>query len=163
MENREDALRIGSGFHVALSAALVGLWAMGASAAPDPYVGSWKKNVAESMGMPDPKGQEITEIRRHDTVLDFTWSGVSSDGRKDTFSYSGPVDGKEKALPGGDGLRGAMIRTPEGVIEGKLWAKDGSSEDKFCILSDPKRLTCFATYTDSAGKVSLFKEVFDKM
>lgn len=56
-----------------------------------------------------------------------------------------------------------MIATPEGVIESKLWSKDGSLEDKFCILSAPTRLTCFATLTDASGKKSIFKEVFDKV
>ena len=42
----------------------------GALAASNPYVGTWKKNAAESSGMSDPAGQETTVIRRHDTVLD---------------------------------------------------------------------------------------------
>ena len=43
-----------------------------------------------------------------------------------------------------------------------LWFPDGSSEEKYCILTGPTRLTCFATYTDAAGESSLFKQVFDK-
>ena len=144
------------------AAMLAGLWSAGALAAPNAYVGTWKKNVAESFGMSDPSGQETTVIRRHDTVLDYSWTGTGSDGKTETFSYSGPVDGKEQTLPGGMGLRGAMIPTPSGVIEAKLWGPDGSLEDKFCILSAPRKLTCFATFTDGKGKVSLFKEVFDR-
>jgi len=112
--------------------------------------------------MADPGGSEIVVIRRHDSVLDYTWTGAGSDGKTETFSYAGPVDGKEQKLPGDSGLRGAMIPTPDGVIEGKLWFPGGGVEDKYCILTSPKRLTCFATFTDSAGKASLFKEVFDK-
>jgi len=118
--------------------------------------------VAESFGMSDPSGAETTVIRRHDTILDYTWTGTGSDGKTETFSYSGPVDGKDQTLPGGMVLRGAMIPTPSGVIEAKLWGPDGSLEDKFCILSAPRKLTCFATFTDGKGKVSLFKEVFDR-
>jgi len=145
-----------------LIAAAFGLSSAGALAADNPYVGTWKKNAAESFGMADPTGQETTVIRRHDTVLDYTWTGTGSDGKTETFSYSGKVDGKEQMLPGDSGLRGAMIATPSGVIEAKLWGPDGSLEDKFCILSAPRKLTCFATFTDGKGKVSLFKEVFDK-
>ncbi len=144
------------------AAALVMSWTAVAPAASNPYVGTWKKNAAESFGMSDPGGQETTVIRRHDTVLDYTWTGTGSDGKTETFSYSGKVDGKEQMLPGDSGLRGAMIATPSGVIEGKLWGADGSLEDKYCILSAPRRMTCFATFTDGKGKVSLFKEVFDK-
>jgi len=146
----------------ASAAVLTSSWAAGEPAAPNPYVGTWTKNTVESIGMPDPGGSETTEIRRHDTVLDYTWTGVGSDGKKETFSYSGKVDGKRRALPGDAGLEGAMIETPSGVIEARLWSKDGSLEDKFCILSAPRKLTCFATTTDPAGKVSLFKEVFDR-
>jgi len=49
----------------------------------------------------------------------------------------------------------------ESVLEPR-WGPDGSLEDKFCILSAPGKLTCFATFTDGKGKVSLFKEVFDR-
>jgi hypothetical protein len=141
---------------------LTGLWPTVGTGATASQVGIWKKNAAESLNMADPGGSETVEIRRHDNVLDYTWTGTGSDGKTETFSYAGPVDGKAQKLPGDTGLRGAMIPTPDGVIEGKLWFPDGSIEDKYCILTTPRRLTCFATFTDSAGKTSLFKEVFDK-
>ena len=141
---------------------LTGLWSAVGIGGPASQVGTWKKNAAESLNMADPGGSETVVIRRHDTVLDYTWTGTGSDGKTETFSYAGPVDGKEQKLPGDSGLRGAMIPTPDGVIEGKLWFPDGGVEDKYCILTAPKKLTCFATFTDGAGKTSLFKEVFDK-
>ena len=141
---------------------LICLWPAMRAKATASQVGTWKKNAAESLNMADPGGSETVVIRRHDTVLDYTWTGTGSDGKTETFSYSGPVDGKEQKLPGDSGLRGAMIPTPDGVIEGKLWFPDSGVEDKYCILTAPKKLTCFATFTDGAGKTSLFKEVFDK-
>jgi hypothetical protein len=141
---------------------LTGLWSTEGIGATASQVGTWKKNAAESLNMADPGGSETVVIRRHDTELDYTWTGTGSDGKTETFSYAGPVDGKEQKLPGDSGLHGAMIPTPDGVIEGKLWFPDGGVEDKYCILTAPRRLTCFATFTDSAGTASLFKEVFDK-
>ena len=129
---------------------------------PSSYLGTWKKNSAESIGMSDPSGSEVVVITRHDSVLAYTWTGTTSDGKTETFSYSGAVDGKIRPLPGNADLRGAMILTPSGIVEGKLWAADGSLEDKFCFLTTPRKMTCFATFTDGAGKVSLFKEVFEK-
>lgn len=125
-------------------------------------VGTWVHNARESINMPDPGVSETVEIRRYDSVLDYTWTGISKDGEKSSFSYSSPADGEVRELPGSEGLRGSMTRTPSGVIDAKLWFPDGSSEDKFCILSGPMRLTCFATFVDSAGKTSLFKQIFDK-
>ena len=125
-------------------------------------VGTWVHNPHESVNMPDPGTSETVEIRRYDSVLDYTWTGIGKDGEKSTFSYSSPADGEVRELPGFEGLRGSMTRTPSGIIDAKLWFPDGSWEDKYCILSSPTRLTCFATYADAAGKISLFKQVFDK-
>ena len=149
---------------IACMAALIltGLWPAAGIGATASQVGTWKKNAAESLNMADPGGSETVVIRRHDTVLDYTWTGTGSDGKTETFSYAGPVDGKEQKLPSDSGLRGAMIPTPDGVIEGKLRFPDGGVEDKYCILTTPKKLTCFATFTENDGKTSLFKEVFDK-
>lgn len=147
------------------SAAVVmaGLSAVSAAAAePGDFVGTWKKNVAESIGMMDPAGQETTIIRRYDTVLDYTWLGVNSTGESSTFSYSGAVDGNIRMLPGDAKLRGLMTKTPSGVIQAKLWFADGDVEEKYCILSAPGKMTCFATFTAAKGDKSLFKEVFDK-
>ena len=112
--------------------------------------------------MPDPEARETVVIRRHDSVLDYTWTGIAGDGTKSTFSYASPADGKVRELPGSEGRRGSMTRTPSGVIEAKLWFPDRSWEEKYCLLSSPTRLTCFATYADGAGRRSLFKQIFDK-
>jgi hypothetical protein len=125
-------------------------------------VGTWVHNAQESINKPDPDEAQTVEIRRYDTVLDYTWTGVAKGGKTSTFSYSMAADGVVRALPGSDGLRGSMTRTPSGVIEAKLFFPDGASEEKFCLLSAPTRLTCFATYVDSTGKTSLFKQIFDK-
>ena len=125
-------------------------------------VGTWIHNKKESINMPDPGASETVEIRRYDSLLDYTWTGVSTSGEKSTFSYSMAADGKLRTLPGSEGLRGSMTPTPSGVIEAKLLFPDGSSEEKYCILTSSTRLTCFATFVDSAGKTSLFKQIFDK-
>jgi len=131
------------------------------TAVPD-YVGTWVMNPAESIGLSQPDRKEVFVLRRQDAVLDYTWTGTPPGGETQTFSYSGPVDGNEHPLPGNTGLRGAFIATPSGIVESKLWLGDVLLEDKFCLMSAPRKLTCFATATDEAGKVYLFKEVFDK-
>jgi hypothetical protein len=146
----------------ALSAAACLLAARASAGDAPSQVGLWEHNARESINMPDPDVAETVEIRRYDSVLDYTWTGVAKDGTKSTFSYASPADGEVRELPGFPGLRGSMTRTPSGIIDAKLWFPDGSLEDKFCILSTPTRLTCFATYSDQAGKVSLFKQIFDK-
>jgi hypothetical protein len=126
------------------------------------HVGTWKKNAAESINMADPKYQETVVVRQAGRVLDFTWTGVSADGKTDTFSYSGKVDGKEKPLPGKMGIIGTLTATPDGITRSVLRYKDGSTEDKMCILTVPDKLICYATFVDAQGKTSIFKEVFDR-
>jgi hypothetical protein len=131
------------------------------TAQPD-YRGTWVMNPAESVGLSHPERAEVVVLRRQDTVLDYTWTGTPPGGEVQTFSYSGPVDGKVHDLPGNTGLRGAFIPTPSGIVESKLWLGDVLLEDKFCLMSAPRKMTCFATATDEAGKQYLFKEVFDQ-
>ncbi len=151
---------------LALPATLVGaVWlSAGFASAGDAAskVGTWVYNPHESINMPVPDEAQIVEIRRNDTVLDYTWTGVTKDGKTSTFSHSMAPDGVARPLPGSDGLRGSMTRTPSGVIEAKLFFPDGSSEEKFCLLSAPTRQTCFAAYVDRAGKASLVKQIFEK-
>ena len=126
------------------------------------HVGEWKKNLAESVNMPDPGYQETVLVRRADSILDFTWTGVSADGKTDTFSYSGKVDGKEKKLPGKMGIYATMTATADGITRSILKFSDGSSEDKMCVLVTRAKMICYATLTN-AGKETLYKEVFDKV
>ncbi len=149
--------------HLVLLLAFACLGAGTAAAADAPSsVGTWEHNRKESIGMPDPEQRETVEIRRYDSVLDYTWTGAAADGTTSTFSYASPADGKVRELPGSPGLRGSMTRTPSGIIEAKLWFPDGAWEEKYCLLSSPTRLTCFATYSDSDGKIALFKQIFDR-
>jgi hypothetical protein len=126
-------------------------------------VGTWIRNDQESFNLPNPVKDESVVIRRDDSILDYTWTGVDADGKKMSFTFSGAVDGKPQAATGDfEGMRVATAPTLTAVHEGKIWNKDGSSESKYCIPVSATRLTCYATYIDSKGKESLFREVFDK-
>lgn len=143
--------------------ALLCAGSVAAATAPGAQVGLWKKNLAESINMPEAGYQETVLIRRSDSILDFTWNGVAADGTKSTFSYTGKVDGKARELPGGMGIVGTMILTPEGVTRSLLKYPDGSLEDKMCVLVVRDKMICYATLTDASGKPSIFKEVFDRL
>ena len=126
-------------------------------------VGTWIRNDRESFNLPNPVKHESVVIRRDDSILDYTWTGEDADGKKMSFTFKGAVDGKPQAATGDfEGMRVATVPTLTAVHEGKIWNKDGSSESKYCIPVNPTRLVCYATYIDSKGKESLFREVFDK-
>ena len=102
-------MKIG-GIPYAAALTLIALWPVARANTTASQVGTWKKNAAESLNMADPGGSETVVIRRHDTVLDYSWTGTGSDGKTETFSYAGPVDGKAQKLPGDSGLRGEIGR-----------------------------------------------------
>jgi len=147
---------------VGLGVGIACLWNAVAFAEAPSQVGIWVHNKRESINMPDPDEDQTVEIRSYDPVLDYTWTGVTADGETSTFSYAMRADGKRRALPGGEGLEGSMTKTPSGVVEAKLFFPDGASEEKYCMLTTATRLTCFATYVDAKGEVSLFKQIFDR-
>ncbi|MBS0578550.1 MAG: hypothetical protein JSR36_04735 [Proteobacteria bacterium] len=142
---------------------VLGSWTTLAAADNALHVGQWKKNLAESINMPDPSYQETVLVRRSDSILDFTWTGVAANGKTDSFSYSGKVDGKERELPGEMSIYGTMTATADGITRSVLKYPDGSTEDKMCVLVTQDKMTCYATLTSAAGKPTLFKEVFDRV
>ena len=97
-------------------ATLVGIVSMSAGVAyaedagdASSQVGTWVHNPHESINMPDPDEAQTVEIRRYDTLLDYTWTGVAKDGKKSTFSYSMAADGVVRALPGSDGIHTSLL------------------------------------------------------
>jgi hypothetical protein len=128
---RSLAMLIGAGWLLAGIAHAEGAAEVATAADADvtSQVGTWVHNPRESINMPDPDEAQTVEIRRYDTVLDYTWTGVAKDGKTSTFSYSMAADGVVRPLPGDEGLRGSMRRTPSGVIEAKLFFPDGASDE----------------------------------
>lgn len=133
-----------------------------------PRLGKWRLNLEESI---EPQGVTfrpyVVEVLRADDILEFEYTATGPDGREHTFGSSSVADGVVRELPGsGDtaGLRGAMIRLPNGSYEARLWAADGSYENKFCqVLNGHEKQVCLATVTHADGHVTFFKQVLDRV
>ncbi|MCR9095118.1 MAG: hypothetical protein NXI30_12940 [bacterium] len=136
--------------------------------APHPRLGKWRLNLEESI---PPQGATfrpyVVEVLRADDVLEFEYTATGPDGRRHSFGSSSIADGVVRDLPGsGDtaGLRGAMIRLPNGSYEARLWAPDGSYENKFCqVMKGFEKQVCLATVTHADGHVTFFKQVLDRV
>jgi hypothetical protein len=136
--------------------------------AKHPRLGTWKLNLEESIA---PQGVEfrpyVVEVTRADSVLEFAYTATTPDGKTHSFQSSSEADGVVRDLPGSGetaGLKGAMIRLPNGSYEARLWAKDGSYENKFCqVLAGEEKQVCLATMTHADGHVTFFKQVLDKV
>lgn len=133
-----------------------------------PRLGKWQLNLEESI---PPQGKQfnpyVVEVTRADTVLEFSYTATSPDGKEHTFGSSSIADGVVRELPGsGDtaGLKGAMIQLPNGSYEARLWAPDGSYENKFCqVQAGYQKQVCLATVTHADGHVTFFKQVLDRI
>ena len=138
------------------------------SPAPHPRLGKWRLNLEESIA---PQGKTfrpyVVEVLRADEVLEFEYTATAPDGSEHTFGSSSIADGVVRDLPGsGDtaGLRGAMIRLPNGSYEARLWGADGSYENKFCqVMNGYRKQVCLATVTHADGHVTFFKQVLDRI
>ena len=130
--------------------------------------GTWRLNLEESIA---PQGRTfnpyVVTMTQRESLLKFAYTATGPDGKKHTFSYDSKADGVVRELPGsGDtaGMKGAMILLPSGLIESRLWAKDGSYENKICIpLAGEQQMACLATITYPDGHTTFFKQVLDRV
>jgi hypothetical protein len=124
-------------------------------------VGTWKLNLKESIA---PQGKQFSPytvvVRGTGDIVDYTYHGFQ-DGKPYEFTYKAKADGVVRDM--GGGLKAAMLRLPSGNIDARLWAPDGSYENKFCQLSaDGMQVICLATVTYPDGSVVFFKQVQDR-
>ncbi len=137
---------------------------------PDSHArsGTWRLNLEESIA---PQGRAfnpyVVSMGQRGSELTFAYTATGPDEQKHEFGYDGKADGVVRELPGsGDtaGMKGAMILLPSGLIESRLWAQDGSYENKFCIpLADEQQMACLATVTYPDGHTTFFKQVLDRV
>lgn len=132
----------------------------------DPNIGTWKLNMKESRntkGLPYKSGFTVI-IRSGSPVLDYTFiSDPGPDGKPHTFGFKAIPDGQVRPN-GDDGSTYSMEILPQGVVDAKLWSKDGSLENKFCIMyKSLVKQICLATITTKDGKRTMFTNVLDKV
>jgi len=149
---------------VALAAGVLMGGAVFAETPPNPSIGTWKLNVAESIA---PQGKTVqpytVTIRSTSPILDYTYESVDDKGNKVVFNWKAPTDGKVVDIPGVPGLRGSMTMLPSGIVDAKLWMPDGTYENKFCIMGvSLRKQTCMAQVTSPEGDVVFFKQIIEK-
>jgi hypothetical protein len=85
-----------------ITVAVISLAASGTSLAQDnPFVGTWKLNLANSKysGEQPPKSQTRTVVAQGDG-LKVTYEGIAADGSPISYSYTTNLDGKDVAYSG---------------------------------------------------------------
>lgn len=131
----------------------------------DPRVGTWKLNLAESI---PPQGKSFAPFMA--TVkpapagsLEFSYRSELPNGQIEEFGYQAKIDGVMRDLPGNMGLKGSMTQLDGGVIKSILKWKDGTEEDKVCVMDlDLKRQTCLGIMISPQKDIVFFKQVLNK-
>jgi hypothetical protein len=130
--------------------------------APDPFLGSWKLDVAKSkLAGPPPKSTTIT-IEAAGASRKVGVDAVSADGKAVKWGYTAGLDGKDAVVTGNpafDSVSGSQVSPREVTVTYKKAGKAVSTL-KSVVSADGKTLTVNTTPADPAGKPSV--QVYSK-
>lgn len=146
----------------------VAVLARPASAEDNPFLGTWKLNVAKSKyeGAAAPKSQTRTVTQQGNGVK-YSFEGAAADGTPITFSFVTYYDGTEAAITGTGAPAGAdsitLKRVNSHEIEGTLH-KSGKDLGKVVaeVSKDGKVATVRGKGKTADGKDYSTESVYDK-
>ncbi len=150
---------------------ILGLSAVTASplmAQDNPFVGTWKLNVAKSkyVGVPMPKSQ-TREVTAVGAGAKYSFTGVAADGSSVEYSFTTNFDGKDAAvtgtgMPGGaDAIALKRVGTHKTVGTLKKGGKEvGHAESE--VSKDGKVVTVKTKAKGADGKEVTAESVYDK-
>jgi hypothetical protein len=151
------------GFMIALSMIFVLALAFG-TVAPDPFVGTWKLNVAKSkFTSPAPKS-EIIKITAHDNGYKWAFDTVNADGKATHMEWSGVYDGKDHPVtddPNGD--TAATRKIDANTLDSVGKKGDKIVDNMHIVVSkDGKTMTLSQKVTGPQGQEINNTCIFDK-
>ena len=134
--------------------------------AADPFVGTWKLNLAKSkVSDPSmmPKSEILKNVAQGDSIKT-TVDGVDAKGKTYHQEYSGKWDGKDYAVagdPAADMLAVKMV--DENTIVGLAKKAGKEVENWQCTISkDEKTMNLVGKGKDEKGQKYSFTSVYDK-
>ena len=139
---------------------------LGAKAADDPMVGTWKLNVAKSKYSPGPAPQGETNVVKHygkdgvSVVADIT----ESDGKKVHLEYSGDGDGTPFTVKGDANSDSSTMKRVNANTLVRTSTKAGkpTTTTRYVISKDGMTKTVTITGKNAAGKAMHNVAVFEK-
>jgi hypothetical protein len=134
----------------------------------NPFIGSWKLNLAKSKYSSGPAPQsQIQTYETHGDGMKVSLEGIAADGSRIAWSYTADFDGKDYPILGTGAPNGADIvairRISTNTYEA-TFKKGGKvvGTGRDTVSKDGKVKTVAATGTDSSGKPVTRALVFDK-
>ena len=135
--------------------------AVSSAQAPDPFLGTWKLNLAKSMyATPAPKSMAITFAPAAKGYA-VTIEAIGPDGQPQKWGYTSSFDGSENPVTGNPGIDTVVARTRTGTVEymkgGKVIATTSS-----VISDDGKTLTVSVKSLNAQGNEVTSVAVYEK-
>ena len=134
----------------------------------NPFVGTWKLNLAKSKftGMPALKSETRT-VAAQGGGLKVSFEGTAADGSKFSYSYTTNLDGKPTPITGSGVPAGADMYASKRVNANTYtttWLKGGKElgMSRSVVSKDGKVTTITLKVTDASGKPISGVTVFDK-
>lgn len=134
----------------------------------NPFLGTWKLNVAKSKFEPGPGPKSMTRtITAQGGGAKYSFEGINADGSAVSYSFVSNYDGKDSPVTGTGGPHGAdtvaLKRVDAHKIEG-TYKKGGKQIGKVIgeVSKDGKVATIKATGKGADGKEWTTESVYEK-
>lgn len=129
-----------------------------AAQAPDPFVGTWKLDIAKSQfAGPAPKSSTVTIAMAAGETRRIAVEAVDAAGVNAKWGYTTALDGKDAAVTGNPAFDTASGSQPNPREANVTYKKGGKvvSTLKSVVSADGKTLTVTSTPADPAAKPSV--------
>lgn len=126
--------------------------------AADPFVGTWKLNVAKSNASPAPKGQTL-KITAQNSGFKWAFDTVEADGTATNGVWAGKYDGKDYSLTGNSNFDTVATKRTDANTLDVVLKKGGKvvGTGRNVVSKDGKTLTMTGKLTNAQGQdVSVF-------
>jgi Rieske Fe-S protein len=139
-----------------------------AQAQQDPFVGTWKQNVAKSKYNPGPPPAQgnMHKIEAVPNGIKVTTTGtVNAQGQASSNAWTATYDGKDSPMNDTSGTYDAISLKKTGPRSLEASSKKGGKvlrTSQWSVSADGKTLTRTAKTTDAQGKVHNDVLVYDK-
>jgi hypothetical protein len=132
--------------------------------AADPFVGTWKLNVAKSkLPAPAPKSQSFKCVAQGDT---FRWmfETVGADGKATHSEWSGKYDGKDYPVKGDPTVDTTSLKKTDAYSFVDIDKKAGKEVGSYqvTVSKDVKTITATGKVKDAKGQETTVVMVADK-
>jgi hypothetical protein len=146
-------------------AVLVLALAAAALAADDPFVGTWKLNLAKSRFPPGqtPKSETLTNVTQENGLIN-AFEGLGADGKAYHTEWAGKYDGKDYPHKGDPTIDTAAARRIDAYTLEFVDRKDGKEVGRYqsTVSRDGRTQTITGKWKDAKGKELTAVMVYDK-